>query len=109
MSGSKGPLVYLAGRYSRREEFQGYAQELAVAGIGRVEARWLTEEHDWDGSQEPGAELEAARRFAQDDLEDLSRAHAVVVFTEAERPTSRNRAAGGTWSTGSPWACASTW
>lgn len=91
MGGAKGPLIYLAGRYSRREELIGYGQELAVAGIGRVEARWLTEDHDWDGSQQPGGELEAAQRFATDDVEDLAASHAVVVFTEEPAPGGRNR------------------
>lgn len=78
---AKGPLIYLAARYSRREELIAYGQELAVAGIGRVEARWLTEEHDWDGSESPEG-LAIAQKYATDDVEDLAAAHAVVVFSE---------------------------
>jgi hypothetical protein len=79
--GAAKPIVYLAGRYSRREELAGYAEGLIALGLFRCEARWLVEPHDWDGTAE-GEGLKLAQRYALDDLEDLGRAHAVVVFTE---------------------------
>lgn len=74
---NKRPIIYLAGRYSRREELAGYARSLIELGLARVEARWLTENHDWDGSTEPGEGLglERAQQLAMDDLEDLGRAY----------------------------------
>lgn len=75
------PKVYLASRYSRRAELQGYAAQLADLGLAEVPCRWLTEEHDWDGGTS-GESLGKAQRYALDDIEDLERCHAVVVFTE---------------------------
>ncbi len=82
-------LVYLAGRFSRRDEFNGYAKTLRVAGF-RVDARWLVENHEWYGEHDAAA-IEAARGFARDDLEDVARADAVLVFTEPPNPGGRNR------------------
>lgn len=79
---SSGMRVYLAGRYSRREELRGYAQALAQSGVGTADIAWLREEHDWDGTEgEEG--LAQAQRFAIDDMQDLASAHAVVVWSEA--------------------------
>jgi hypothetical protein len=75
------PRVYLASRYSRREELQGYAAQLLELGLAEVPCRWLTEPHDWDGTA-TGEGLGKAQRFALDDIEDLERCHGVVVFTE---------------------------
>lgn len=71
------PKVYLAARYSRREELQGYAAQLRELKLAEVPARWLNEDHDWDG-----VDLVRAQQLAHDDIEDLGRCHAVVVFTE---------------------------
>lgn len=80
--------IYLAGRYSRRAELQGYAEALAASDVGRVQARWLTEDHEWDGNED---QLALARRLAWDDLRDLEAADLVIVFTEAPAPGGRNR------------------
>lgn len=77
MERRKKPIVYLAARYSRREELRGYAAQLEELGLASVPARWLREEHDWDGE-----DVEQAQGLALDDLEDVWRAHAVIVFTE---------------------------
>lgn len=77
------PIVYLAARYSRREELQGYAAALEELGAASVPARWLREPHDWDGSTSP-EQLKLAQQYALDDAQDIERAHAVVVFTEPE-------------------------
>lgn len=76
------PLVYLAARYSRRAELIGYATQLRELGLADVECRWLSEEHDWTGEADTPAGLEQAQRLALDDLNDVARAHAVIVFTE---------------------------
>jgi nucleoside 2-deoxyribosyltransferase len=81
--------AYLAGRFSRRDEFNGYAERLRAAGL-TVDARWLIEDHEWYGEQDAGA-LQAARAFAMDDLEDVARADVVLVFTEPANPGGRNR------------------
>lgn len=81
--------VYLAGRFSRRDEFNGYAARLREAGFD-VDARWLTEEHEWYGGTDAEA-IEAARGFALDDLADVAKADVVLVFTESPNPGGRNR------------------
>lgn len=84
-------VVYLAGRYSRREELRGYAADLAQLGLGEVRAAWLSGEHEWDGSQATGEELAVAQQFAIDDVRDIGRAQVVIVFTEAPGAGGRNR------------------
>jgi ketosteroid isomerase-like protein len=81
--------AYLAGRFSRRDEFNRYAAALRDAGYV-VDARWLVEDHEWYGEQDEAA-IEAARQFATDDLEDVARADLVFVFTEPANPGGRNR------------------
>lgn len=81
--------VYLAGRFSRRDEFNRYADQLRSWGFV-VDARWLVEDHEWYGEETFEATM-AARRFATDDLEDVLRADIVLVFTEPPQPGGRNR------------------
>lgn len=78
--------VYLAARYSRREEMLDYQRELEEAGHV-VNSRWLLGEHQIH----PGSEgvdknapfvPEEARPFAQDDVEDVANADVVISFTE---------------------------
>lgn len=76
------PLIYLAARYSRRAEMQEYARTLEELGLARVPARWLHEEHDWDGTTEDPEQLRKAQQHALDDCIDIEAAHCVVVFTE---------------------------
>jgi hypothetical protein len=76
------PLVYLASRYSRRAEMIEKAATLRGLNLADVDCRWLKEPHDWTGEADTPEGLEQAQRFALDDLADLGRAHAVVVFTE---------------------------
>lgn len=91
MERKKGPRIYLAARYSRRAELQGYAGQIDELGLGYVKAAWLSEDHDWDGSQSTVPEVEAAQRFALDDLADLIAADLIVVFTEQPGSGGRNR------------------
>lgn len=87
--------IYLAARYSRREELNGYADELRNEGF-TVDARWLLGEHKWNPL---AAEVEAAefsvplvaRRFALDDVEDLLKSDIVISFTEPTRAVSSSR------------------
>lgn len=94
--------IYLAARYSRREELCAYRKSLQSMGFN-VEARWLDGKHQLsdrgipigdtgealvegvdDGStQVRNAELRA--KFAQDDWEDVSTADVVINFTEPPR------------------------
>ena len=88
LEGGTEMRIYLAGRYSRRGELQGYASDLAYAGIGQVNSRWLTEDHEWDGAED---QMTLARRLATDDQQDLAEAGIVIVFTEPPAPGGRNR------------------
>ena len=81
--------VYLAGRFSRRDEFNEYADQLREWGL-TVDARWLVENHEWYGERDDAA-IEAARGFAKDDLEDVARSDIVIVFTEPVNAGGRNR------------------
>ena len=74
------PTVYLASRYSRREELCGYREELRSAGF-EVTSRWLNGEHQ-AADENPGP---LARLFAEEDYEDLMRAGVVIAFTEKPR------------------------
>lgn len=75
----EGKSIYLAARYIRKAEMIQHVTELNAIGYG-VPCRWLTTDHD----AEPG-DLEAARKFAQDDWEDCLNADVVITFTEEPR------------------------
>lgn len=90
--------VYLAARYSRREELCVYREWLHAAGA-TVTSRWLDGDHQVTDGQLLGAadaeiiegdsqHEEAVRlreRFAREDWEDLKKADVVVAFTEPPR------------------------
>ena len=69
--------IYLAARWSRREELKGYALQLADAGH-EVVSRWLYDER----RLEIGAPVEQGRPFARGDLFDLHRTECLIAFTE---------------------------
>lgn len=77
--------VYLASRYSRRQEMCGYRCELEKLGF-EITSRWLNGTHEID---QDGLSIEAAAaertRFAQEDWADLMAADIVISFTEAPR------------------------
>lgn len=95
--------IYLASRYSRREELCEYREQLRLDGH-LVQARWLDGEHQLSdigtpigdsgealvesGDCKRAAELRA--KFADDDWQDVSTAEIVVSFTEPPR-SSANR------------------
>ena len=75
--------VYLAGRYSRREELLGYAAEIDQAGHETC-STWIAGGHElpegWDqATQFP----QTAETFAREDLRDLGMADVVICFTDA--------------------------
>ena len=77
--------IYLAARYSRREELLRYAADLEARGH-TITSRWLAGNHQIDDA---GLSVEAARaereRFATEDWADLCAADACISFTEAPR------------------------
>lgn len=93
--------IYLAARYSRREELCLYREQLRSIGHD-VQARWLDGEHQINESGAPignqgealvegdagGTSEEASAlrsKFALDDWEDVNAAELVISFTEPPR------------------------
>ncbi len=90
--------IYLAARYSRREELCGYRTQLQQRGY-TVTSRWLNGGHQIDhaGKQiggdgehlvEDGTAEEAKalrRHFAVEDVEDVYAADMLIAFTEQPR------------------------
>lgn len=78
--------VYLAARYSRREEMLRCRYQLESSGKITVTSRWINGDHQAENDQlHHGSD---ATRFAAEDLKDLEAAHVVVNFTEEPRGTS---------------------
>jgi len=79
--------VYLASRYSRHKELQGYAHELMNAGHS-ITSRWIWGNHQID---DEGLSVEAKRservRFAEEDYSDLMSSEVCISFTEEPRST----------------------
>jgi NTP pyrophosphatase (non-canonical NTP hydrolase) len=88
--------IYLAARYSRRLELCGYKKDLQAIGH-EVISRWLLGGHQMGGDGTPigdqGESLvedenthdksaELRLKFANDDLEDVSRSDLLIAFTE---------------------------
>lgn len=77
--------IYLAARYSRREELCHYRDILETKGCV-ITSRWLNGNHevgDMGLSDEASAELR--QRFALEDWEDLMAADVCINFTEPSR------------------------
>lgn len=92
--------IYLAARYSRREELCRYREQLNALGYD-VQARWLNGGHQISDTGKPigdngeklveseGPGHDALRsKFAQDDWEDVTGADLVINFTESPRSVS---------------------
>jgi len=81
--------VYLASRFSRREELAEYAAQLEAAGI-EVTSRWLKGGHQISDDQlnDGAAELALGARYAMEDTLDLAAADCCVFFSEEPRSTS---------------------
>jgi hypothetical protein len=83
----KHRTVYLAARYSRREELNRYADELRVNGY-LVNCRWLNGNHQIsDDGLSTEAKAEERTRFATEDWDDLMAARICISFTETPRGT----------------------
>lgn len=83
--------VYLAARYSRREEMLTVREDLAAADYV-VTSRWVNGAHQAEsGTEHTPAEVELMARFAAEDLEDLRAADYFVSFQETPRRPSTNR------------------
>jgi hypothetical protein len=69
--------VYLASRFTRKDEMATYAEDLNRLGH-QVTSRWLGVEFD------PGTPLSHPNwsQLAQQDLDDIRRADALICFTE---------------------------
>lgn len=88
-------IVYLAARYSRREELLGYIGQLREAGHV-VNSRWLL---DGPEAHDGAAKVEAATQtmppeaaaFALDDYADVFACDLLVAFTETPRAPSAGR------------------
>lgn len=80
--------VYLAARFSRFPEMQGYKGELERAGF-EVTSRWVSGEHQArDGEV---FSQEDRKRFAVEDYGDLCKSDIIICFTEGPNPPGRNR------------------
>jgi len=81
--------IYLASRYSRREELCGYRDDLEYLGH-TVTSRWLDGNHQVDDrGLSTEAKSEERLRFACEDWEDLKSAEVCISFTEPPRTTNR--------------------
>lgn len=82
--------IYLAARYSRYPEIQGYAKELEALGH-TVTSRWIQGDHELRADGE--AETDTwAPVWAMEDYHDLLQAEVMISFTEPPGDTpGRNR------------------
>ncbi len=88
--------IYIAARYDRLTEMNGYAGILRNCGF-TVDCRWLNGNHQLhSGSDEvemaKGNMPLAAMTFAKDDVEDLTNADTLIFFSE--RPDSHSKRGG---------------
>ena len=74
--------IYLAARFSRKDELNGHADQLRATGH-EVTSRWLTGAHEWSGVADNEIPAADQARFAREDIEDIDRADVIVCFTEA--------------------------
>lgn len=79
---------YFAGAYARRAELEAYAAQMKFGPAGaEVVSRWLTDPQEGldagfsVGQLTTPAAVETAWRYGQRDVDDLSRADAIVSFT----------------------------
>jgi nucleoside 2-deoxyribosyltransferase len=76
--------VYLASRFSRLRELNGYSADLAAKGIACT-SRWLLGGHEWEGTDDDALPQEVGANFAFEDLTDIEEADVFVCFTEPPR------------------------
>lgn len=78
--------LYLAAPFSHRERMNGIQQQVEAKGH-EVTSRWHSQE------PEGGAPDDQVEYWANTDLRDVARAHAIVLFDDQPAPTVR----GGRW------------
>jgi len=93
--------IYLAARYSRREELCKYREKLSNLGHV-VTSRWLNGDHQIDNDGEPIGESGESlveghnssdgasvlrKKFAKEDVEDVIKSDLLIAFTEVPRST----------------------
>lgn len=93
--------IYLASRYSRREELCGYREQLQAEGH-EVTSRWLNGKHqisdagvpisdsgealvEGDDGSSTHCAAQLRQHFAAEDIEDVQAAECIVSFTEPPR------------------------
>jgi hypothetical protein len=86
----QGNHVYLAARYSRREEMLAVREDLRRAGYV-VTSRWVNGEHQADFDRETPEGTAVMARFAREDLADLIGSQCVISFQEVPRKPTTNR------------------
>jgi len=86
--------IYLAARFSRRDELQHYALTLALLGH-QVTSRWhaAATQHRISDEQLAAAtasldDLRLGRQYAREDVADVAAAELLIAFTEAPRSVS---------------------
>ena len=85
----KQASIYLAGSYSRRDEFKGYAEQLKALGYNIV-SRWLEETHGLD-IQPTDLTPDLNRTYAEQDLDDIEQSDIFILFSyDQQTLTKRN-------------------
>jgi hypothetical protein len=74
-------LVYLAGSFGRRVQLRGYRAALEIRGH-QVTSRWLAADRGNTDQLEHDALVQLLARQARENLEDIERAQAFILFTE---------------------------
>lgn len=75
--------IYLAARYSRHPEMRRCREDLEALGH-TVTSRWINGDYQMSNDS---ADEDQARRFAEEDWDDLAGADCVISFTEPPRST----------------------
>ncbi len=76
--------IYLASRYSRRQEMVGYADELRALGH-IITSRWITGKHETLPGIDEDATEEEKCAWATEDVGDVFASTALISFTENGR------------------------
>ena len=72
--------IYMAAQFARREELAGYAERICATGH-YVTSRWLDQSTPADGKM-TNHTAEDNLGFANQDLDDMNRADAILFFSE---------------------------
>ncbi len=87
--------IYLAARFSRRDEVREYGDQLRGLGY-TISAQWLTTTHVApDNLDEEHVRGYVAENIARVDIADIMSSDAVIMFTESPRSGGRRASRGG--------------